>query len=211
MLRAAEQNGICRIIATPHVIPGVKAFDMALFLKRLERIRSYCEQWQLSVEVFPGSEILYTEQTCDFLNRDRIPTMAGTSYVLVEFSPDIGYRQMQSNLERLSRDGYIPILAHMERYHCLINRPQSAYELKERLNVRYQVNCSTIIDGKGFAVNRFSRKLLHDKLIDAVATDAHNIDSRPVHMMEAYLVLKDKVDEGYADWLTGVGGGLVFS
>ena len=60
MLRMAKQEGISRIIATPHVIPGIKDFDIPLFRKRLWRIRAFCERWQIGVEVFPGSEILYT-------------------------------------------------------------------------------------------------------------------------------------------------------
>ena len=210
MLQMAKQNGIGRIIATPHVVPGVTAFDMDLFQKRMGRIRSFCEERELGVEVFPGSEILYTEQTCEFLSRGRVPTLAGTGYVLVEFSPDADYRQIQNAVEKLSRDGYIPILAHVERYKCMVSRPQSAYALKERLNVRYQVNCSTIIEGKGFAVNRFCKRLLNDRLIDAVGTDAHNIDTRPIRMMEAYEVLVDEYGAAYADYLTGVDGGLVF-
>ena len=128
----------------------------------------------------------------------------------MEFSPDINYRQIQNNLEKLSRNGYIPILAHVERYQCLVSRPQSAYELKERLSVRYQMNCSTVIDGKGFAVSRFCRKLLGDGLIDAVATDAHNIDTRPIRMLEAYEVLEERYGVAYAERITGVKGGLVF-
>jgi len=211
MLQMAKQNQVNRIIATPHVVPGVQDFDRDSFMKKLERTRSFCEHLELGIEIFPGAEIFYTEQTCKFLLEDRVPTLAGTGYVLVEFSPDVSYQQVQAAVENLSRDGYIPVIAHVERYRCVVSKPRSAYELKERFNVRYQVNCSTVIHGKGVLVNRFCKKLLSDGLIDAVATDAHNVDTRPIRMMEAYKVLEDQCGAAYAERLTGLDGGLVFS
>jgi len=210
MLQMAHENGVKRIIATPHVVPGVNNFDVESFLKKLERMRQYSEQQGIHVELLPGAEIFYTAQTCEFLIENRIPTLAGTQYVLVEFLPDVSYQQIRDASENLLRNGYIPILAHIERYKCLVSRPQSAFDLKERLKVRYQVNCSTVIHGKGILVNRFCKKLLQNGLIDVVASDAHNIDTRPVRLMEAYQVLEERYGAAYAEHLTGANGGLLF-
>ena len=65
---------------------------------------------------------------------------------------------------------------------------------------------------KGFAdVHQHLVCGVDDGLIDAVATDAHNVDTRPIRMMEAYRVLEDQYGAAYAERLTGLDGVLVFS
>lgn len=209
MVRAAERDRIGKIIATPHVVPGVQAFDLESFLEKLDRVRVYCAQRRPDVEVFVGSEILYTEATTRFLNERRIPTLAGTDKVLVEFLPGVRYEELRSAAESLLHNGYVPIVAHIERYQCLVSHPKRAYEMKARLDIRYQVNCSTVLDGKGFFVNRFCKKLLSDGLIDVVATDAHNTNTRPARMLEAYRLLKKQYGVHYAARLTGLRGGVI--
>lgn len=210
MLRAAIRDRIGKIIATPHVVPGIEAFDLESFLWKLERIQLFCLREQLALEVFPGAEIFYTRFTRRLLDERRVPTLDGTDYILVEFSPVIGYEEIKDAVESLNRGGYIPILAHVERYRCLVGHPKRAYELKNQLNVRYQVNCTTIVHGKGFLVNRFCERLLRGELVDAVATDAHNVDTRPVLMMKAWRVLEKQVGTRYAARLTGMDGEFSF-
>ena len=45
---------------------------------------------------------------------------------------------------------HFPILAHTERYTALARHPKAALTLREEFGLAYQVNCSTIIDPKGF-------------------------------------------------------------
>lgn len=210
MIRAAIRDRIGMIIATPHVAPGMEAFDLESYLQKLEEMRLLCLRQQLEIEILPGAEIFYTEFTRRFLSERLIPTLADTEYILVEFSPEVTYQVVRSAVETLNRSGYIPILAHVERYRCLVKRPQRAYELKAKLDVRYQMNCWTVIKGKGFSVNRFCKRLLRDEMIDAVATDAHNVDTRPALMSRAYQALEKGVGPQYAAYLTGVDGGILF-
>lgn len=210
MVRAARRDGIGNIIATPHIAPGVVDFDLEAYYEKLERIRAYCAKLVPEVTVFSGAEIFYTETTCRLLKERRIPTLADTEYVLVEFSPEVRYENLADAVSGILRGGHIPVLAHVERYQCLAQHPNKAEELKQELDVRYQMNCSTILGEKGFFVNRFCKRLLRNGLLDAVATDAHNIDSRPVRMKEAYRLLCKEYGKEYATRLTGLEGGLIF-
>ncbi|MCL1963774.1 MAG: hypothetical protein FWF69_01765 [Firmicutes bacterium] len=206
MVRAAGEDGIRKLVVTPHVAPGRARFEYGLFLERLERLKD-CAGRE-GVVLKPGAEIFFTEATVRHLRDQRVPTLADTRYVLVEFSPDIPYPEMLVAAESLLIGGYIPFLAHIERYQCLVSRPQRVLELKRQLSARCQINCSTVVQGRGFTVNRFCRKLLEDGLIDAVATDAHNVGSRPVMMSAAYRVLTKRFGLAYARYLTGAGGGV---
>lgn len=208
MLRKAAEDGIGRIVATPHVTPGVRRFNREQYQRALAEARSYCAENALDIELYEGAEILYTGQTCEFLMEGRIPTMADTDHVLVEFSPDVRYDRLMDALEALQCHGFLPIVAHVERYQCLSTHPARAEKIKQEMDVSFQVNCSSLIAKKEAATRRFVEKLLDWDLIDAIATDAHSSTVRCVHMQEAWRFLKKEFGAGYANELTD--GHLLF-
>lgn len=209
MLRRAADDGIVRIVATPHVTPGVERFDREQYDRALQEAREYCEEKRIPMEIYGGAEILYTNQTCRFLEDGRVPTMADTEFVLVEFSPDIRYERLCAALTDLLHTGFLPIVAHVERYHCLNRHPSRLLEIKRELDVCYQVNCATIIKQRDLLTRRFLKKILDWDLLDVIATDSHHAAvSRTVNMREAWLKLKQEYGGSYANELTD--GHLLF-
>ena len=85
---------------------------------------------------------------------------------------------------------HFSILAHTERYTALVRHPKAALALREELGLAYQVNCGTIISPKGFWQQRFIKALLKEGALDHIATDAHNVTTRPVRMREAIAALE---------------------
>lgn len=211
MLEKAAEDNIGRIVATPHVTPGVKRFDRDQFDRALRDARRYCDENGLDIELYEGCEILYTSQTPSFLMDGRIPTMADTDYVLVEFSPDVRFERFKEAMDSLLGYGYLPIVAHVERYACLAQHPTRAEKIKEEMDVSFQVNCSSIIGNKKSSMgnHRFVEKLLDWDLIDAIGTDAHSPNMRTVHMSEAWQKLKKEFGAAYANELTD--GHLLFN
>ena len=189
MLRAAAADGISAIITTPHVMPGIAPFNLALYREHLAALQSWCREQGQGLRLYPGAEIFYTPMTVQYLNEGRVPTMNGTAYVLVEFDPGERYEQIRKACGELTAHGYIPILAHTERYTALVRHPKAALALREELGLAYQINCGTIIAPKGFWQQRFIKSLLKEGALDMVATDAHNMSTRPVRMKEAIAVL----------------------
>ena len=210
MLEKAAADNVGRIIATPHVTPGVKRFDRDQFERALENARSYVEEKNLGIELYEGCEILYTAQTPSFLMDGRIPTLADSEYVLVEFSPDVRYEKFREALDSIVGCGFLPIVAHVERYTCLSHHPGRAEKIKDEVDVRFQVNCASLIGDKknmgGY--HRFVKKLLDWDLIDVLGSDAHSPNSRPTRMLEAWRALKKEFGAAYAYELTD--GRLIF-
>lgn len=185
MALAAVRDGITHIVTTPHVMPGIAPFDGERFRQRLAALQSWCRDQGLPLRLYPGAEIFYTPMTVQYLNEGRVPTMNGTAHVLVEFDPGERYEQIRKACGELTAHGYIPILAHTERYTALVRRPKAALALREELGLAYQINCNTIIAPKGFWQQRFIKSLLKEGALDMVATDAHNVSTRPVKTKEA--------------------------
>lgn len=205
MLKAAQADGIVKIIATPHVIPGIQPFPMDVYLSRIEEAREYCQHEGIQIEILIGAEILYTQMTTRYLNDKKIPTLASTSYVLVEFPAAVSYAMLVDALWELIQNGYKPILAHAERYKCLLFRPRRTILLRKKLGVSLQINCATL-QKRGFASQRFYSRLFKMGAVDWVATDAHNIMNRRVAMKTAFGLVAKRYGKEYAVGFFGLFG-----
>ena len=91
------------------------------------------------------------------------------------------------------------VLAHVERYRALTF--SRLYRLKRQSDVLCQVNCSTVLDGMGPLQNLRLHKWFRDEMIDIVASDSHNCQTRKTRMKSAYSTLSHRFGEEYADRL----------
>lgn len=137
--------------------------------------------------------------------KNGLPTLAGTDWVLMEFLPQTSAKELENGLEEVAVCGYSILMAHVERYRCLESRG-----LLEKLKARYPVACqmngSTVLEPGSFWKRRRVERWLSSGVIDVVASDAHNTTSRPVNLREAYQKLKLTFGEETADRLTGRSG-----
>ena len=92
MLRAAVQQGVKRVIATPHYSAFFPNTDP-------DRIRGLCRGLNrkaskegIDCRVRPGQEIMYSEGVLDLLGQGKLLTMAESRYILIEFDPSAHFR-----------------------------------------------------------------------------------------------------------------------
>lgn len=174
MIEIAKENGICNMIATPHHIPG-EAYDLLELDSVYESVKS--EFAKFNMNLFLGNEIYLNSGTLDSLLSGKALTLAKTRYVLIECSPAEGYRNLYNGLRDLLLNGYIPILAHVERYHCLIRDIKRIEELIS-LGCYIQVNASSLSGSMFSSELRFIKKLLKLDEIHFIASDCHNTKER---------------------------------
>ena len=152
--------------------------------------------------LYSGAELLYTPALRQYAVDHRLPGLAETDEVLVEFTPDIPLREVEQALDTLERLGYVVVMAHIERYACLY-AGKTAAKLKERHDVLYQVNANTLLTERGYFRTRRMERWFREGLVDYVASDAHNVHARPFRMSKAYQVLAEKFGAEEAARLTG--------
>jgi protein-tyrosine phosphatase len=130
--------------------------------------------------------------------------MGDSDCVLIEFMPNVKIGEIGEAVSMAEDAGYVPIVAHVERYACLY-AGRSLYRLKKEHEVRFQVNCGTVLGGMGFLKTGRIRRWFADGLIDYVATDMHDRKTRRCRMEEAVQVLEERYGREYARRLTGAG------
>ncbi|MEY8354671.1 CpsB/CapC family capsule biosynthesis tyrosine phosphatase [Lachnospiraceae bacterium 54-53] len=179
-LKEEYDQNVRWVICTPHVTADLTlqaAENMKTAFFELEK-RLKKTDFGNEMELYLGCELMYSESLAEKLDRGEIWTMAGTSYILVEFFPSAAYEELYHAVRRLSSKGYIPVLAHIERYSCLYKKTERIRELQE-LGAYCQVNASSL---KGSVFDRktaYVRKLCRSGLVHFLATDSHGMTYRP--------------------------------
>lgn len=199
MVRAKEQ-GITQIIATPHseVFRYSKEGGKIIFKRLVDKVSIVCPDMKLYLgcEVYCESGIM--AEVLEALDSGRYPTMNGTKYVLMEFSQWVYPENTVSCVEALVTAGYKPIIAHMERYKYL----QDNMELVDRfrdLGALIQLNAYSLFDEMDNSIKNWARRLVQERKVDFLGTDAHRTYHRPPSAERGLNWLYENVERDYAD------------
>lgn len=168
-------EGVGTVVATPH-FPASRTErpDAALeFLGRMdeafELLRDRVERRGLGVRLERGAEVRLNSPEPDF--SDPRLRLAGTHFVLVEFSafqmPPYGAEQLAAIREA----GWIPVLAHPERYAGIDDRLEVAAGWRE--HAFFQVNAGSLLGDYGPAARKAARALLERGWADYLSSDYH--------------------------------------
>lgn len=198
MLRIAEEEGTSDIIATPHYKSGRYRADSNQVSKRVSQLQTAAKNEGLKIRIYPGTEIYYHSELEEKFDNKELHTLNDTSWVLVEFSPFENFGYIRNAADDLLSLGLQPVIAHVERFQCLLKDVKKVQELKN-MGCGIQVNASSIVGEYGFMAKRFTRKLLKLGLIDYIGTDAHNTEGRKPSMKKCADIIYKKCDKEYAE------------
>lgn len=199
MIDAAAADGTGCIVATPHISPGVKPFDRDAYRAALEQADAYCRERAYCLRVFGGAEMLCTQSAVRMLCEGSVPTLNGTRHVLVEWYDDAQEEEIVGAVREMTNAGFIPVMAHVERLRCFWHSPERLMNLRCDCDVRLQANCSTLLKRPLSFSRRVVRRLCAERMLDYVASDAHNTAARPTRMKQAHEKLTVQYGAAFAD------------
>ena len=177
MLQIAYEEGIRQIICTPHYFASRKSASVATIRQTITKVEEAMEDWGFNIKLYPGNEIYYRSGVEDLLDEKQICTLADSDYVLVEFDPMTEYSYLRDGILKLDSYGYIPILAHAERYECLFEKKERLQRVKDHGGY-IQVNASSFQGGMFDEMAKRARYIMKNDLLDFVGTDAHSTGKR---------------------------------
>lgn len=196
MLRIAWDNGITDIIATPHYQSG-RYYTPADVVKRMVgEVQDAARKNGIDVRLYPGTEIYYRSGLEERLDTGQLTSMNGSDRLLVEFGPMEEFSYVRNAMEELRGMSWVPILAHVERYVCMLENAGRVRELKG-MGCEIQANAGSICGRYGLRVKKYLHGLLSERLVDYVGTDAHDTSGRPPQMQKCAEFLHRKYDGDY--------------
>ena len=171
MLDAAKEAGFDKIIATPHVMkPG---YDKTKAEESMEALRPYAEERGISL--FQGYEY-----NCYALNDDGFEKALdyctrGTKTILIEFKSSTGVPAGWDSIVRcFDREKASIIIAHPERYRQ-VQRDTGVVKRMIEMGCELQLDALSLDEPGLFnPVRKCAKKLLKEKMVSYVASDAHS-------------------------------------
>ena len=200
MLRLAREEGITHMILTPHYKQGRYRADTGMIHSRIRQLQELIEREELGIQLYAGTEAYYRSGLAEKLEEGELCTLNGTNSVLLEFSPFEEYLYIRNSMDELLGMGYQPVLAHVERYQCLVKDIEKVRYLKD-MGCEIQVNAGSISGNNGFGMKRFTHKLLKEELVDYLGTDAHDMEKRKPLMKKCVHLITKKCRTEYAEAL----------
>jgi len=201
MIDISYGDGVRCICFTPHYLNiGEHDCTPEDIRATLERAKEYCAERMPDMRLYCGSEVTYHFDCVDALEDKSVLTVADSRYVLVDFLATPDMRGIKVGVERILNRGYIPIVAHVERYPCLFGKIEDIRAMS-MLGAVMQINASSLFHGLMSQRRRQCMKLLGEGLVDVVASDAHDPEMRTPSLKKAAEFLISKFGFEYAEQL----------
>lgn len=162
-----------------------------------DRVRDEIRKNYPDFEVYLGQETYYHEELPGRIRSGKAKTLAGSRYVLVEFAPGDPYEKIFRGIRALVSAGYVPVLAHIERYESL-RRDAKLNELIAGGCI-FQMNYGSL---KGHLLDpevRWCRKQVSQGYVSLLGTDMHRTDYRPPDITEPMKWLRNHIEENLLD------------
>jgi protein-tyrosine phosphatase len=169
-----------------------------LNLERLEMVRQHLGN---RIELALGCDFhLMFDNIEDAIANPAKFSINGKQYLLVEF-PDHGISQnMKEIFFRLGMAGLTSIITHPERNPVLARYPERMADWL-RAGCLIQITAASLTGRFGKIAQRVSHELLRRNWVNFIATDAHDLTSRPPMLRDAYELVADKYGVETADRL----------
>ena len=196
MCRLSNADGITTIVATPHAHDHIhRTHDPAFLRQKVEELNALLGG-QPKIEL--GCELRFTHDVVRHVCVSKsAPTLAGGSYVLVEFPHAVVPAGSDRALFELLSNQIRPIIAHPERNMMLMQQPELFYELVEG-GALGQADTGSFTGQFGSKVQQAAQIMLENGLLHFVASDCHNTRNRLPGMSKATAVIAELVGDDYA-------------
>lgn len=199
-VKAEYDEGVRTIICTSHISIEQDSSYSQLLYKQMQVLQEALKGWEHGnqMELHMGNELFYSDSILDKLRLNEAYSMAGSHYVLTEFHPSVRYDELYHGLRSLASGGWLPILAHMERYDCLLKQKERLEELAN-LGVYLQVNTSTLLGRLLDSRSAFVKKLVQEGKIHFLGTDSHGMHYRQPKIRAAAQWIEKHCKESVSD------------
>lgn len=195
MCRDAYENGIDKIVLTPHFV-NFKKIDEFVEERndRMFELRNVLKAENVPVKLYSGAELFLNDGIFTADNLDDL-TLGDSRYILCEFPlGPFNINHATEWIDELTDRGYVPVVAHPERYYEFHRNLFIIDELIDR-EVVFQVNLDSVIGLNGRSAQMMGVDMLERGIAKLIGTDAHHPIYRHNRVKEKFEDLPEEITE----------------
>jgi tyrosine-protein phosphatase YwqE len=172
LIQALQGFGASKLITTPHVIQHFWENSSQNIKEKEAETNLELKKNNLSIPFRAAAEYMMDENFVNLFQSEKLLTLKD-NYVLVEMSYINPPIQLYSILFDLQVAGYIPVLAHPERYN-FFHKNFEEYNKLINAGCLLQLNLLSVVGYYGESITEIAIKLLKKGMYSFVGSDAHH-------------------------------------
>lgn len=169
-----QQMGYQKIITTPHIHREMFDNNEEKIMQSLDILRNHLKDGNYTLEVHAAAEYYLDDELINRLEeRSRLLTF-GQRYLLFETNFLNEPLFLKEFVFQAQTKGYVPVLAHPERYLYIQQDLSLAQDLLDR-GVYFQINISSFTGYYSKIVQTTAEKLIERGWVHFLGSDAHHL------------------------------------
>ncbi|PHS31245.1 MAG: capsular biosynthesis protein [Sulfurovum sp.] len=172
LIKKFKSLGYTKLITTPHIISDSYPNTKKIIQNKLLEVQKAVKEANIDIIIEAGAEHYIDMDFLDLIEKDELVPFCN-NYILFETSYISKPVILEKAIFDMQAKGYIPVLAHPERYKYMHSDISNYKKLKD-IGVLFQVNTKSLSRSSG-SVYEMALKLLDLGFIDFMGSDAHRM------------------------------------
>jgi len=196
----AVQNGITHSVVTPHIHHGRYENDAESIYSHYEDFKDALHCHDIELNLGMAAEVRAGPEIIEMIERDEIPFLGeyeGRKVLLLEFPHNKIPVGSDKLVRTLSSRGILPMIAHPERNKDVMRNLKKLEQLID-LGCLVQVTAGSVAGQFGAKAKKRADQILKNNWCTVLASDAHNVKSRPPNLNPGHQAAAQIVGESRA-------------
>ena len=200
MARIAVEDGITHVVCTPHANHHY-SYEPKLVADKVAELERRLAREGVALTLGRGADFHLTyDNIQSAIAEPARYSINGLGYLMVEIA-DYGLPQgLTETFYQMQLAGLTPVLTHPERNPTLQQDPARMMEWL-RGGLLVQITAGSVLGHMGRRAKTMAHELLEKRWVHFLATDAHNVISRPPRMRAAHDEIAKRYGQDYAHLL----------
>lgn len=200
MLYKQARQGVDKVILTPHWRSRMFMAPDEQIIKQFVRMKKIADGDTRLPKLYLGREYHCNRDFLKLMEESPLQTLGGGSFVLAEFSYSDEGEDILDIIDAIQNKGYRVAVAHVERYAAVQKEKDFAQCIADK-GAWLQVNADSVMGKNGITQKWLCKRLLKEKLVSLVASDAHDLERRVPNLGVCAEYLRRKVGVEYTEQL----------
>ena len=174
LLKKFIDLGFKKVITTPHVMSDYYKNNPEIILSGLNHVRKEIKKQNLNIEIEAAAEYNLEPEFEKLLDDGVLLSFGKAKYLLFELSFFDEPLRLNEIIWKMIEKGFVPVLAHVERYGYWHNNYDKVEEMINR-GVKLQLNIGSVTGAYGPEVKKFAERLIKGEIIDFIGSDCHHL------------------------------------
>ncbi|HEU4611268.1 MAG TPA: CpsB/CapC family capsule biosynthesis tyrosine phosphatase [Kofleriaceae bacterium] len=209
MARIAVADGVHTVACTPHIYPGLYENTASGIAAAVASLQAELDRSGIPLRLLNGADVHLVPDLASGVRGGRVPTLAGSRYLLLEPPHHVAPPRFEQSVFELLVAGYVPVITHPERLTWV----RDHYAVFRRLasgGAWIQLTAGSIGGDFGREAKYWSERMLDERIVHIVASDAHDPRRRPPRLAAARAIAARRIgDEAATDLVVTRPRGIV--